>query len=128
MGVNSVGGAVMMIDARSPASGATALWGRPPLTAELPHIRSTSDIAWGFWNRATTGTATTGNIKNIKYFFVCLIVNPETIDLIRMAHEKLTPPRSAPGIWPGSEFSMESEQGLALLGTWLLPTYLPTYL
>lgn len=56
------------------------------------------------------------NIKNIRFFFNCLVVNEETLDLIRQAHERLAPPRSAPGTWPGTEFGMESEQGLALLG------------
>ncbi|KAH6625587.1 hypothetical protein C7974DRAFT_313491 [Boeremia exigua] len=101
------------LDRKSPAHGAAQLWGRTPEDRELPHIRSSSDVTWAFWNRATAG----GDITNIKYFFNCLIVNPETQDLIRQAHEKMTPPRSAPGMWPGTEFSMDSEQGLALLGS-----------
>ena len=102
----------MALDRKSPAHAAARLWQRKPEDSELPAIRSASDITWGFYNRATAG----GNIKNIRYFFNCLIVNPEVQDLIRQAHERLTPSRSAPGTWPGTEFSMDSEEGLALLG------------
>lgn len=112
IGINPVGGAILALNRKAPAHGAKQLWGRDPKENELPHIRSASDVTWAFWNRATAG----GDIKNIKYFFNCLIVNAEMQDLIRQAHEKLTPPKSAPGTWPGTEFSMDSEQGLALLG------------
>ncbi|KAJ4318876.1 Mitochondrial import inner membrane translocase subunit tim8 [Neodidymelliopsis sp. IMI 364377] len=112
IGINALGGAIMALDRKSPSYAAEDLWGRKPTNDQLPHIRAASDIAWAFWNRATAG----GSIKNIKYFFNCLIVNEETQALIRQAHEKMTPPRSAPGMWPGTEFTMNSEQGLALLG------------
>lgn len=102
----------MALDRKAPAHGAEKLCGRKPKDYKLPQIRSASDITWAFWNRATAGV----DIKNIKYFFNCLIVNEETQDLIRQAHGKLTPLRSAPETWPGTEFSMDSEQGLALLG------------
>ncbi|KAF1357235.1 hypothetical protein EJ07DRAFT_129930 [Lizonia empirigonia] len=113
IGVNAPGGAIMALDHRSPASAAETLWGHTPNTDELPHIRAASDFAWAFWSRATAG----GGIRNIRYFFNCLIVNEETQALIRRAHEMMTPPRSAPGMWPGTEFHMDSEQGLALLGS-----------
>lgn len=112
----------MALDRKAPAHGAEKLWGRKPKDYELPQIRSASDITWAFWNRATAGV----DIKNIKYFFNCLIVNEETQDLIRQAHEKFTPPRSAPETWPGTEFSMDSEQGLALLGNFQSHTCLST--
>jgi hypothetical protein len=102
----------MALDHTSPVHGAADLWKRPPKDYELPAIRSAFDITWAFWDRATVG----GNIQNLKYFHDCLVVNPDPLDLIRQAHEKLTPPRSAPGTWPGTEFSMYSEQGLALPG------------
>lgn len=52
----------------SPARAAAALWGRNPLTEELPHIRSFSDISWAFWNRAAAG-----NIQGIKYFMATMV-------------------------------------------------------
>ncbi|KAJ4401924.1 hypothetical protein N0V91_007577 [Didymella pomorum] len=88
----------MALDHTSPVHGAADLWKRPPKDYELPAIRSAFDITWAFWDRATVG----GNIQNLKYFHDCLVVNPDPLDLIRQAHEKLTPPRSAPGTWPGS--------------------------
>lgn len=95
----------------SAAHGAERLWGRKPTADELPAIRSLSDIAWAFWNRGAAG-----NLQNIKYFFVTIIINHETNQLIEIAHRKLDPPKSAPGGWPGTEFSMDSEAGQAILG------------
>lgn len=102
----------MALDRKSPAHDAAKLWKREHEDFELPATRSASDIAWGFYNRAAAGC----NIKNIRYFFNCLIVNSEVQDLIRQAHERLTPPKTSPGTWPDIEFSMDSEEGLALLG------------
>ncbi|KAJ4983323.1 hypothetical protein SVAN01_11204 [Stagonosporopsis vannaccii] len=45
------------------------------------------------------------HIKNIKYFFNCLVVNAETQDLIRQAHEKLN---SVPGQVPGALGQVQS--------------------
>lgn len=86
-------------------------WGRKPATHELPHIRSTSDIAWGLWNRVVPG-----NLKEIKYLMVTQIMNASTRDLIRAAYETLSPPQSETKVWPGIEFSMDTAGGQALLG------------
>jgi hypothetical protein len=111
MGVNAAGGALFMMNSVSAAHGAEKLWGRTPNADELPHIRSFSDVAWAFWNRAASS-----NIQNIKYLFVNIVMNDETNRLIEFAHRSLNPPRSAPPGWPGIEFSMDSEGGQAILG------------
>lgn len=103
-----------MMNSVSAAHGAARLWGKKPNAEDLPHIRSVSDIAWSFWNRA----AAAGNIQNINYLFVNLVMNDETNHLIELAHRGLSPPKSAPSGWPGTEFLMDSQGGQAILGKW----------
>lgn len=112
MGVNPSGGAMFIMNIISAAHGARNLWQQTPTANQLPHLRSVSDIAWAFWNRANPG-----DLKNINYFFVNVVMNDETNRLIERAHRGLTPPRSSPPVWPGTEFDMDSEAGLAILGT-----------
>jgi hypothetical protein len=100
------------MDIKSPAKAARSLWRRAANPEELPHIRSFSDITWAFWNRAAAG-----NIQNIKYFFVTTIINTESNRHIREALKTLTPPRTEAELWPGSEFSMDTDAGKALLGS-----------
>ncbi|KAJ4367105.1 Mitochondrial import inner membrane translocase subunit tim8 [Neocucurbitaria cava] len=119
IGVNAAGGAVFAIGISSAASSARRLWRRVALPEELPAIRSVSDIAWAFWNRAHQDTTTTSNsnIQDIKYFFVTMIINPETNRHIRRALSSLSPPKDTADGWPGTEFDMQSEAGKALLGS-----------
>ena len=112
IGVNAAGGAVFAIGIMSAARSARRVWGVDPKADELPYIRTVSDIAWAFWNRAATA-----NIQNIRYFFVTMIINPETNRHIRRALKTLDPPREEVEGWPGVDFDMESEAGRALLGS-----------
>ena len=64
------------------------------------------------WNRVAAGN----NIKEIKYLIVTQIMNAGTRDLIRAAHGTLSPPQSETKVWPGSDFSMDTAGGQALLG------------
>jgi len=102
---------IALMNAQAPAFCALTVWGRKPVTDELPHIRSASDIAWGMWNRAGAS-----DLKNIKYLLVTQIINPTTRELITKAYQSLNPPQSQDKIWPGIEFSMETQSGQALLG------------
>jgi hypothetical protein len=112
IGVNAAGGAVFAIGIMSAARSARRVWGVDPKADELPHIRTVSDIAWAFWNRAAAG-----NIQDIKYFFVTMIINPETNRHIRRALKTLNPPKEEVDGWPGVDFDMESVAGQALLGS-----------
>jgi hypothetical protein len=112
IGVNAAGGAVFAIGISSAAKSARRVWGVVPKEDELPHIRSVSDIAWAFWNRAAAG-----NSQDIKYFFVTMIINPETNRHIRRALKTLKPPKEEVEGWPGVDFDMESDAGRALLGS-----------
>lgn len=105
-------GAVVLMNVISAARSAESYWGKKPLTEELPKIRSTSDIAWGLWNRVAPE-----NLKEIKYLMVTLIMNRDTCDLIRAAYATLNSPQSETKVWPGTDFNMDTPGGQALLGT-----------
>ncbi|KAH4085871.1 hypothetical protein HBI70_226730 [Parastagonospora nodorum] len=109
-GINGQDGLVALINVISPAYSANRLWQRKPSSDELPQIRSISDVAWGFWNRA-------GNIQGIKYFLVTMILNEDTRNIIRQAHETLEPKRSETAIWPGFEFRTDTPAVKAILGS-----------
>jgi hypothetical protein len=109
-GVNGKDGMVTLINVISAGYSAQRLWQRKPTSDELPQIRSISDVAWGFWNRA-------GNVQGIKYFLVAMVMNSDTRDIIRQAHESLEPKRSETAMWPGFDFAMDTPAGQAILGT-----------
>lgn len=70
-----------------------------------------SDIAWAFWDRAAV---TIEQRQNVRYMFVTMIINKETNQHI---HRALSEAKFALDGWPGTEFSMDSEAGKALLGS-----------
>jgi hypothetical protein len=111
VGVNAAGGAIFAMDVTSPAKAARSLWCRTPEAAELPHIRSFSDIAWAAWNRASTPAT----ITNIWYLFVTMIINSETDRHVKKALSTLDPPIEDLAIWPGSDFTMDEPAIQALL-------------
>ncbi|XP_014558693.1 hypothetical protein COCVIDRAFT_93893 [Bipolaris victoriae FI3] len=87
-------------------------WFRKPLPEELPHIGTPSDIAWAVWNRAGAS-----NIADVKYLLVTQIMNPTSRDMIRTALGTLQPPQSETKVWPGSDFTMDTVGGRAILGS-----------
>jgi hypothetical protein len=111
--VNAEAGAVYAMQLSSAAKAARRLWKRAPLTEELPAIRSVSDIAWAFWNRAHG----TQGLDNIKYLFVVMIINKETNQHVKRALGTLSSPRDEPDGWPGHDFNMDTNEGKALLGS-----------
>lgn len=116
IGVNAAGGAVFALNLASAAKSARRLWGVKPEIEQLPHIRSVSDVSWAFWNRAVAGTPG-ADLRDVKYFFVNMIINKETNQHVRRAMKTLVPPLDGPVGWPGHDFTMESEAGRALLGS-----------
>lgn len=113
IGVNAQAGAVYAMQLSSAAKAARRLWRRAPLTEELPAIRSVSDIAWAFWNRAHAGH----DLENIKYLFVAMIINKETNQHVKRALGMLSPPKEEADGWPGHDFNMDTDAGKALLGS-----------
>jgi hypothetical protein len=81
-----------------------------PELALLPRLRALSDILWGFWVRANP------NVKNIRYFFMLGISNEQTQALIASCLKNAKKELSA---WPGVSFTMDSDEGHALLGTYI---------
>ncbi|KAF2848992.1 hypothetical protein T440DRAFT_143734 [Plenodomus tracheiphilus IPT5] len=106
------GGMVALMNVRAPSFCATIEWGHKPTTSELPQIRATSDLAWGMWNRAGPSDK-----KDIKYLIVTQILNPTTRELIASAYRTLNPPQGQDKVWPGVEFSMETDGGQAIMGS-----------
>ncbi|KAJ4345209.1 uncharacterized protein N0V89_011338 [Didymosphaeria variabile] len=106
--INHVGGVVTAQFRLSPLHGATRNWDHEPHKSELPALRSSADLLWGLWCRDNP------NIKNIKYFWTQQVANPETASIIASALKMWG--KEVTG-WPGATFSMESDEGLALLGS-----------
>jgi hypothetical protein len=50
---------VTLMNVMSAAYSAQRIWGRKADINELPHIRSTADMAWALWNRVSAS-----DIKN----------------------------------------------------------------
>ncbi|EUC47215.1 hypothetical protein COCMIDRAFT_24834 [Bipolaris oryzae ATCC 44560] len=113
IGVNTEAGAVYAMQLSSAAKAARRLWKRAPLTEELPAIRSVSDIAWAFWNRAHDSKG----LENTKYLFVAMIINKETNQHVKRALGTPSPPKDEPDGWPGHNFNMDTDEGKALLGS-----------
>jgi hypothetical protein len=116
IGINAVSGVIHMINRKSPESGAKNLWRTQNVPRnELPALRSSSDIAWGLWERMSPS-----NLGNINYIFSHTIVNRETqaVILRALGGEPLRP-------WPGHEFPAgEASAYWALLGMSHLLTFL----
>lgn len=76
-----------------------------------------SDLAWGFWHEAHSGS----NLGHITKFIVPQIINEETLSVIKQALETYTVPEGQVRVttlptWPGITFDIETDQGKALLG------------
>ena len=92
----------------SPKTTAENIWNQVPSLNDLPKLRALSDVMWGLWNRENS------NIKNIRYFWVQGVGNSKTKASIARALKNRGKTLEK---WPGTEFSMEEDEGLALLGT-----------
>lgn len=93
----------------------------------LPKFRSSSDLAWGVWNRAAVPNYDT---TNIKYFVAVNVVNLETAYSIIPKALRLKGEHNGAKPWPGTSFQPfkrerenkdEEEDALALIGTLFLP-------
>ncbi|KAJ4311116.1 Mitochondrial import inner membrane translocase subunit tim8 [Neodidymelliopsis sp. IMI 364377] len=118
IGINPVSGLVYFINRESAETAAVRYWGREATRDELPALRSSSDIAWGLWNRAASS-----NLRNLNYFVSLQVVNTETRYIIQRALQQHNI-EEAPA-WPGIEFQFAVEKGkeldmeaaLAILGS-----------
>ncbi|EUC42083.1 hypothetical protein COCMIDRAFT_104432 [Bipolaris oryzae ATCC 44560] len=114
IGVNSRDGYIFLIDRSSPETQARNLWNIAPQIPiprdEMPALRSSSDIGWGFWNRVSGH-----NLGGINAFFSFEVVNEDTGRIIEMAMEKSGHDEVPP--WPGVRFDSGTEEYRALLGS-----------
>jgi hypothetical protein len=121
----------LLVNRVSPLTGTKTLWRDRPKDAgdpkpdELPLLRSSSDIAWGLWNRGSNNMKNP-NVKNIQKIFSMNIVNEETKMIMIRALGSVKVPEGEPKIfqppaWPGATFDLSSGEedgvaGRALLG------------
>jgi hypothetical protein len=91
----------------SPAAVARTLWETNPTNDELPKLRYLTDVLWGYWNRDNP------NFKNINWYIVQQVENVDTAKIIARA---LKNKKKTLAPWPGTTFSMDSDEGHAILG------------
>jgi hypothetical protein len=110
IGINRQDGIVYFLHRRSPEKGAEILWDNPsPDLTALPKLRSSSDLAFGLWNRV----AASGGQK-IEKFLSVNIVNEDAEEIIARALDKVKVDEVQG--WPGTDFDMTGDAGKALLG------------
>jgi hypothetical protein len=103
---NPTAGLVTFIDLLSPPKAAVQYWKVDPVdAAELPELRSMSDIAWGFWNRV----AGPDKLGSIKYFIFTAVSKPELKNvIIPRALKIMNAEDGKHQAWPGTEFRVGS--------------------
>ena len=110
VGINRHDGFVYFLHRRSPEKGAEILWDEStPDPAALPKLRSSSDLAFGLWNRVPAP-----NGQKIEKFMSVNIVNEDAEEIIKRALENIDVDEVQE--WPGTDFDMTTDSGKALLG------------
>ncbi|KAI5372642.1 hypothetical protein J4E82_008646 [Alternaria postmessia] len=112
--INPQAGLIYFLRRGSAVKEARDLWrirkGDPVPSDELPALRASSDLAWGFWNRVRRD-----KLAEIHGFVSMLITNGETrriIDRILREQELDRVP-----LWPGIDVKINTPQYMALLGS-----------
>jgi hypothetical protein len=116
---------------KAPHNAASELWKDRPrdedfdlvdvTSDQLPALRASSDIAWGFWNRGSAQ-----DIKNIQKIMSLTVINDDTLAIIKKALKKWEPPEGQKKPtevppWPGITFVLDGDnEGLAILGIYPL--------
>lgn len=117
--VNGKDGYIFFTNRVSTAHSARTLWNIPQYAPvpqdELPALRSSSDLAWGFWNRVSGH-----NLGNVNGFMSITVVNEDTGYIIDLAVERRG--YDSLPVWPGIRFDPGTEEYNALLGKTPLKT------
>ncbi|KAF2637897.1 hypothetical protein P280DRAFT_85747 [Massarina eburnea CBS 473.64] len=100
--VNPIEGAIYAQNVHSPSGQKGKNW------IDLPKLRALSDVLWGYWNRENP------NVKNINKFLMQTVVNRDSQRIIARAFRQTG---KTFGGWPGTDFSMDSMEGWAILGS-----------
>jgi hypothetical protein len=80
----------------------------------MPALRSSSDIAWAIWNRASSYYET--DLKDIRKVMSLTVVKDETELIAREALRRQSPTIDSVQPWPGTDFLTSTEEGVTLLG------------
>ncbi|KAJ4355814.1 Mitochondrial import inner membrane translocase subunit tim8 [Didymosphaeria variabile] len=107
IGINPVGGVVLMQYVTSPATAALNVWNKKATLDELPALRHLSDVMWGAWNRENA------DISKIKYFWVQGVGNTNSKAVIARALKAAGKELEK---WPGTTLDMTDNGALAILG------------
>jgi hypothetical protein len=115
-GVQDKAGAIMIRVAESPRESFKRLYRRPAQEAELPQVRSLSDLLWAGWIRGSKPQERDNpDVRNLNYMFMMGIINQDTLKIMKRAlHAR---GKSSFSVWPGDDFSCETPEGQALLGS-----------
>jgi len=88
VGINRQDGIVYFLHRRSPEEGAEILWELPedtkPDSTALPKLRSSSDLAFGLWNRVPAPDG-----EKIEKFMSVNIVNEDAEEIVKHALGKV---------------------------------------
>lgn len=77
-----------------------------PASDDLPKLRASSDVAWGFWNRQAAG-----NLRNVKMIMAMTINNDETQEvIIPRALRAVNDDDEEVKEWPGTDFDVGNEE------------------
>lgn len=105
--INAEVGLLIAANNQSPKA-ALYEWGREG--APTPALKQWSDVAFLQWKQQATNEGVA--VQNLKYILRYNVQNDETTEVIMECLNHGTP-----GLWPGIEFDINSEEGRALLGT-----------
>jgi hypothetical protein len=120
IGINAASGIVFFLNRLSAEKAAQRYWDlgpKRPRSEELPALRSSSDIAWGFWSRENWVT-----LGGIRAFMSLMVVNSDTLFVIEqvlsMYNGRVPEGQRVDGVqpWPGTTFDVDEVEGQALLG------------
>jgi hypothetical protein len=106
IGINANDGIVYFLQRKSPDKAAQDLWQVfEPASEDLPKLRASSDVVWGFWNRMAAS-----NLKNLKMIMAMTITNDETSEvIIPRALKVIDDDLDEVQEWPGTDFVVANE-------------------
>ena len=113
--VQDKAGAIFVKTAVSASIAYKELHGKEIDPKDLPGLRSLSDLMWAGWVRGSNPAAFSPDVTNLKYIFMMWVINGETLSVMKRA--LATKGKDKPSVWPGDDFSVDKEEGQALLGT-----------
>lgn len=91
---------------------AKRFWDFEVTQEKLPKLRNLSDLYWGYWLWYSYLAGT--RVDNINKYIVFGVQNKETVQIVARALRNRG--QETLEDWPGQYFTVESTEGLALLG------------